>query len=167
MTVSESIRKSTVAGIVALGVLAVLSWITTLQEWHGEFPSGKWVVCVVTPEGMPVCGARLAIVVNGEPVSWSPFDNYREVDSVATDRNGDMLLVNKKGGPGYGGHRWYLYWLLPIGNRPERPVCELRFSAKGYMDSSLSSEQVLESAGAVRVTLRTEKSHHEGNLGTP
>jgi len=100
---------------VIVGLLALASSMFR-EDWDGRFPAGEFRVVVQDVEGRPVPGALLRRYSSDVP---SP-----------TDVSGRIVVINDSGGVRFGGSRWDLFWVIPMGDQPPEYIWEV--TADGF-----------------------------------
>jgi hypothetical protein len=114
----------------AVALLAGASWLTTHDNWEGGFPAGAIRLTVRTTDGRPIPGAEFQVYRpdGGRPPDFSPFlDPGRP-----TDARGRLTVAQPHFGIMWGGERWRLFWVVPIGDRPGRPEIYYEVAAAGF-----------------------------------
>lgn len=111
-------KLAVVAGVaaVAVGLLALASFLTTQEDWDGGFPKGEFRIAIRDRDGRPVPGA----VVRA----------YGATTGLPADADGRVTMAQPRGGFQFGGHRWRLFWAVPMGDQPPGYVWEV--TAAGF-----------------------------------
>jgi hypothetical protein len=111
------------AAVVGAGLLAFASWATTHEDWDGGFPSGLIRLEVRATDGQPIPGADFRVYnsVTGQPSPGYPFLE----PSGPTDAGGRLAVVQPHSGIQFGGHRWWLFWAIRMGESAPRYECEI------------------------------------------
>lgn len=124
--------KVAAAAVVAVGRLALASYMTTSIIWDGGFPSGEFHVNVRDPEGKPVRGGILRVYRGGtrDLASGYPLDNHVAGQELVSDDSGRIKAIRKDGGLQFGGHAWQLFWVIPMGAKAPKYDCEI--TAEGF-----------------------------------
>jgi len=119
--------------VAAVALLVAASWLTTQEDWEGGYPSGVIRLHVRGPDGQAVPGASIRVynADTGEQRDGYPFPEPRGV----TDERGRLVLTKPHGGIEFGGHRWYLFWTIRMGDRAARFECEI--TAPGFRPARL------------------------------
>src|SRR4029079_19278101 len=119
-------RRAAAVAVAAIGAVALLagaSWATTHEDWDGGFPAGVVRLEIRTTDGRPIPGAAFRVYqADGKPIpDFSPF---LAPDGPA-DARGRLTVVQPHAGIMFGGRRWRLFWVVPMG-ATERPrlACE-------------------------------------------
>jgi hypothetical protein len=126
--------------------LAALSYMTTGVNWEGGFPSGEIRINVRDSNGQPIPGAALH-VYRGAPRQLAfgyPISNHTQQSGLVSDEMGRITAVHERGGLQFGGHRWELFWLIPMGKRSgPKFACEL--TAPGYQTAAFEIQRLFQS----------------------
>lgn len=103
---------------VAVATVGSLAFVSSLfhEDWHGGMPRGEYRISVLNLKGEPVSGAKLR--------------GFSSETLISADSNGKFVLTQHRGGIQYGGSRWWLFWIIPMGDQPPEFVWEV--SAEGY-----------------------------------
>jgi hypothetical protein len=136
----------TAARVAALaGVLALASFLTTFMLWDGGFPSGTFRVSVRDSDGMPVKGAILRVYHGGtrDLALKYPLDNHLANHELISDENGRITAIRKDGGLQFGGHAWFLFWVIPMGAKAPQYDCEI--TAEGFKPLQFRIQRLFES----------------------
>ncbi|HYV35134.1 MAG TPA: hypothetical protein VE988_05485 [Gemmataceae bacterium] len=120
------------AVLVASGLLACASFITTDRMCCGAFPTGEFRVNIRDSEGAPVKGARCLVFYKGtdEASFGCPIDNFVAGEDLLSDDKGQIRLRHICQGIEFGGEQWDLFWLIPMGWKVPDFDCEI--TAPGY-----------------------------------
>jgi len=127
----------------AVALSAGASWATTHEDWDGGFPAGVVRLEVHTADGRPIPGAAFRVSqADGEPIpDYSPFLD----PGGPTDARGRLTVVQPHQGIMFGGRRWRLFWVVPMGatGRP-RLYCEM--AAAGFRPSRVEMNELFATA---------------------
>jgi hypothetical protein len=120
-----------VIALAATGVVILLagaSWATTHEDWDGSFPAGVIRLQVQASDGRPVPGAVFRVYgADGMPSPDYPFFE----PTGPADAQGRLTVVQPHAGLSFGGKRWRLFWVIPMGVTG-RPRYDCEISAGGF-----------------------------------
>jgi hypothetical protein len=118
--------------VTVVALLAVASYYTTSHYWDGGFPAGEFRVYVHDQDGTPIEGATLRVYRGGtrDLAFKYPLDNHLADQELVSDENGRITAIRKRGGLQFGGHGWYLFWVIPMGAKAPEYDCEI--TATGF-----------------------------------
>lgn len=104
-----------------VGLLALASSMFH-EDWHGGFPVGEFRIAVVDEQGQPIPGALVR-------------EHFDDTPSHTDDR-GRIVITQHRGGIQYGGSRWHLFWIIPMGDQPPDYIWEV--TADGFRPHRVS-----------------------------
>jgi hypothetical protein len=126
--------------------LAALSYMTTGVVWDGGFPSGEIRISVRDSIGQPVPNAALHVYRGGtrQLAFGYPISNHTESSDVVSDESGRIIAMQERDGLQFGGHRWELFWIIPMGKR-SGPKFDCELSAPGYQTATFEIWRLFQS----------------------
>lgn len=127
-------------------LLALASYVTTIRNWDGSFPSGEFHLQIQNQTGTPIKGAKLNIykgIIKQHAFGY-PFGNYQAENSLISNEAGEIVITHHSLGFEFGGTRWYLFWIIPMGQRSPTFNCEI--TADGYETGKFSINQIFKPA---------------------
>jgi len=137
--------KSVAIAVAVIGFLAVASYYTTSHDWDGGFPSGEFRVNLHDQDGKPIEGASLRVYRGGthDLAFKYPLDNHLAGQELVSDENGRITAVRKRGGLQFGGHGWFLFWIIPMGAKA--PAYDCAITAAGFKPLKFEIRRLFES----------------------
>lgn len=135
-------------GLIIAVALAVASNMTTGMNWDGGFPAGVFQLSIKDGEGRPVRNAVLRVYRGGTTDSALryPLEDHLVDGDLVSDEDGRITTVRKNGGLQFGGYRWRLFWLIPIGAKAPQFDCEI--TANGFKPLKFDVWRLFESSYA-------------------
>jgi hypothetical protein len=133
--------------LVAVGFLAVASYLTTGIYWDGHLPVGEFRLHIRTPEGQPVKGAILRVYCSGtrDLAFGYPLDNHLAGQDLVSDESGQITALQRNYRLKFGGFKWDLFWVIPIGAR-KAPDVDCEVSADGFRPLQFSIWRLFKSS---------------------
>jgi hypothetical protein len=135
-----------IAFVILLACLGLISSKTTMGLWDGMFPSGEYHLKIQDKNGRPINGATLKIFEGGtKNVAFEyPIDNYLSEGSLVSNEQGVIVVLHKPRGFEFGGTCWSLYWVFP--RCSDGPEFDFQISADGYKSINFSTHDLFEPA---------------------
>lgn len=123
--------KSVAVIVGIIGLLALASFITSSVRWTGGYPAAEFRLQVHDSKGQPIPNAEFRIYDGGtRHLAFNrPINNHVAGQNLLGDANGVITAVSANGMQ-FGGHTWWLFWLIPIGAKAPPFDCEI--TAPGY-----------------------------------
>lgn len=141
-----------------VGVMALLSYLTTAVTLDAMVFPGVWAVRVRDAHGAALAGAELDVVEWRTGERYPPIGNWRGPGSLTTDGSGRAVFRLEEG-VGFGIDEWRLFWLWPI-RRSYEPV--LRLSAPGHDPTRIELTADTAATEVIEVTLTASRRDEPG-----
>jgi hypothetical protein len=128
--------------IVILAALAVVSYQEV--QWEGGFPEGEIRLTVQDAGGRAIEGAVLKVYTrrDGKLAFRHPIENHVEGEELASDRDGQIVALQTRGGIQFGGRRGEIFWVIHWGSRGA-PQYDCVITAAGYRPLTLDFSSLL------------------------
>lgn len=118
--------------LLVLIIAAIASLQTTSASWDGGFYRARYVIRVEDPAGQPLQGVEFRVLGPSrrchedglEDGMWPVYEAGGR--PLETDARGELVVHQPEGGLQYGGARWRLFWIIPVGHFPPEFSCEFR-----------------------------------------
>jgi hypothetical protein len=148
--------------IIALALLALLSYKTSFILWDGAYPSGAYRLKIQNTKGEPIRGAVLKVFLGGtqKPALGYPIDNYLTEGSLTSDDQGMIFAFHKAQGIEFGGTCRKLFWVYQTCS--EAPTYDFEVSAEGCKTINFSTVQLFGLAQSSAGTDTTEVTLESG-----
>lgn len=151
-----------VFGIV--GLLALASYMAGGEIWDGGFPSGEFRIHIRDPDGRPISGAVLRVYYGGtrELACGNPLENHQTGVELVSDENGRITVVQTRTTTQFGGYKWRLFWIIPMGTKAPEYDCET--TAAEFRPAKFPVWKIFESAFESPTAIQGSLRDQDGNL---
>jgi hypothetical protein len=107
--------------------LALASYLSTATRWDGGYPFGKIVLVLRDENHDPIEGANLAVYerTTRTLALGRPFKEHSKKSRPISDRGGRIECRQLSSPFQFGGVRFVLFWLFPIGGYGPSYICEI------------------------------------------
>jgi hypothetical protein len=121
---------NTKKGLIAVILLALASYITSARHWEGGYPFGKIVLVLRDENHDPIAGANLAVYeLPLRTLAFGrPLKEHSKTSRPISDRGGRIECRQLTGPFQFGGVRFVLFWIFPIGGWGPSYICEITHS---------------------------------------